>query len=174
MPSDSGGTTGRFGAATIARKGAGYVAPVMEAMNVGKEAQDPAASKIEVATQGAEGVGRLGSAAVGAGLGGMVGGPMGALAGGVAGAASGALNARLLKRRWPVGRLHLHPRVDDCRVQERRAGHDEVERRLFARGRPGLQGLRAHQRDALRGASLTMARTLDRSKPYGDIFGFDP
>ena len=59
MPSVSGGAIGKLasGAAKIAGKGAGYVAPVMEAMNVGKVALDPAASKIDVATQGAEGVG---------------------------------------------------------------------------------------------------------------------
>ena len=37
----------------VAGKGAGYVAPVMEAMNVGKVALDSATSKIDVATQGA-------------------------------------------------------------------------------------------------------------------------
>ena len=91
MPSVSGGAIGKLasGAAGLATKGAGVVAPVMEAVNVGKVALDPAASKIDVATQGAEGAGKLGSAAVGAGLGGMVGGPIGALAGGAAGYVGG-------------------------------------------------------------------------------------
>ena len=48
MPNVSGGAIGKLarGSAKIAGKGAGYVAPVMEAMNVGKVALDPAGLEI--------------------------------------------------------------------------------------------------------------------------------
>jgi hypothetical protein len=73
------------GAAGALAKGGAVVGPAVEAVQTGRVALDPNATGIDVATQGAEGIGKLGAAGVGAGLGAMVGGPVGALAGGAAG-----------------------------------------------------------------------------------------
>ena len=73
------------GAARTAAKVAPAVGVGMEALDVGKVAMNPNATGIDVATQAAEGAGRLGAAATGAGVGGMVAGPAGAVVGGALG-----------------------------------------------------------------------------------------
>lgn len=80
---------------TIGGVAARTIAPAIETYNTAKVAADPHASKVDVATQAAEGVGRTASTIAGAGIGGALGAmtgpaapvlaPVGAMAGGAAG-----------------------------------------------------------------------------------------
>jgi hypothetical protein len=63
----------------------GALAVAGEAAGVAEKVADPFATGADVATRAAEGVGRMGSMAAGAGLGGLAAGPLGAIAGGTAG-----------------------------------------------------------------------------------------
>jgi hypothetical protein len=72
-------------AARAAGPAAGALAVGSEAMDTADVANDPNATKIDVATRAAEGVGRLGAMGAGAGLGLVAGGPIGAAIGGTAG-----------------------------------------------------------------------------------------
>ena len=114
MPSPNGaigrmvGTAAR-GIGGVAVKAAPLVAPVIEGSKVAAVAMDPKSTKLDVATQAAEGVGKWGSTGAGAALGGGVGsailpGPgtvVGAALGGVAGYMGG--DALIKKLRSAVG-----------------------------------------------------------------------
>jgi hypothetical protein len=89
------------GALALARKAVPFVEPVIEAGRVAKVAADPESSKADVATQGAEGVGRGAATIAGAGIGGQAGllaapflgpaAPAAPIVGGIVGGAAGYL-----------------------------------------------------------------------------------
>lgn len=94
-------------------KVAPWVGAGMEARDVYKVAQDPKATKLDVATQTAEGISKLAGAAAGAGLGAAAGGPLApltGLAGGVAGYYAPELATKGL--RWAADKTNISPGLD--------------------------------------------------------------
>lgn len=78
------GMLGKLGARFL--PGAGVAGAVLgEGLGVLNTSADPSTTKLDVATRGFEGVGRLGGAGAGAGLGALAGGPIGAVVGGTLG-----------------------------------------------------------------------------------------
>jgi hypothetical protein len=132
-------------AAGWANRGAGYIAPAVEAYQTAAVAADDDMTGIDAATQAASGLGRLGAAGAGAALGSMAG-PVGTLVGGATGY---ILGDEAIK----AGRRLLNTEVNDpydrlgAREIPPAAGTDEQEiapnqfYRPFSGGAVDLRGM---------------------------------